>query len=146
MATLILYHKGVPMVKFLLDQAQISLGRSIQNDICIDDVYASKAHAIINVDAPRSLLDPAVECILEDLDSTNGSFVNECRVSRVQLCDDDMLRIGRHIFKYVSLSPECAMPGADRPAYADPELPTLNEVLHSGAQQMARFSRRLHRV
>lgn len=146
MAALIQYHKGVPMVKFLLDQTQISLGRSIQNDICIDDVYASKAHAIIEVSAPRSLLDPAVECVLEDLDSTNGSFVNECRVGRIRLSDEDVLRIGRHIFKYMSLSPECALPGAALPVHADPELPTLNEALHSGAQQMARFSRRLHRV
>lgn len=144
MAALIQYDRGVPSVKFLLDQARITVGRSIHNDICVDDHYASKSHAVIEVGSPHSLLDPVVECFLKDLGSTNGTFVNERRVRSSRLRDEDVLRIGRHIFKFVALTPECGLPLALASTVTTPEMPTLNEAMQSGERDMARFSRRLH--
>lgn len=144
MAALIQYDKGVPTVKYLLDQTVITLGRAAHNDICIDDIYASKSHAIIEVGHPRSLLDPVVECFLKDLDSTNGTYVNERRVGRIRLRDEDILRIGRHTFKFVAQTDECGLPIAGQGNPGHDEMPTLNEAMRSGEQRVPpRFSRRL---
>lgn len=143
MAALIQYEKGVQTVKYQLDQAVITLGRAAHNDICIDDVYASKSHAIIEVGHPRSLLDPVVECVLKDLDSTNGTYVNERRVGRIRLRDEDILRIGRHTFKFVAQTDQCGLPVAGRHNKDNDEMPTLSEAMRSGERQVPRFSRRL---
>lgn len=63
------------------------LGRSQQCDIMIDDAGASRRHAEIR------LVDGG--CIIVDLNSTNGIYVNGDRVERVVLADGDKISIGR---------------------------------------------------
>lgn len=73
-----------------------AIGRKADNDLAIDDQSISSHHArIIKV---QSVF------FLEDLNSTNGTSVNEKRVVRHQLRDGDIISIGRHrlIFQDVS--------------------------------------------
>ena len=65
-----------------------TIGRRPDNDLCLEDPAVSAHHArIVQV---QGVL------FLEDLSSTNGSFVNEHPIDRRQLQDADALRFGTH--------------------------------------------------
>jgi hypothetical protein len=63
-----------------------SLGRAKANDIVLSDVAISSQHCRIRVEEGRF--------ILHDLRSTNGTYVNEKRVSRYALNEGDTIKIG----------------------------------------------------
>lgn len=65
-----------------------TIGRKHDNDLCLEDPAVSAHHARI-VQVQEVLF-------LEDLRSTNGSFVNEQKIDRRQLQDADALRFGGH--------------------------------------------------
>ena len=70
------------------------LGRGDQAEIRLEDPYASGRHARLSVQGGR--------VILEDLGSTNGTFLNEEEVAGPQpLHQGDRLRIGDSEFTYV---------------------------------------------
>ena len=70
------------------------LGRGDQAEIRLEDPYASSRHARLSVQGGR--------VILEDLGSTNGTFLNEEEVGGPQpLHQGDRLRIGDSEFTYV---------------------------------------------
>lgn len=56
-------------------------------DVLLDDERASRRHA-------RIMTDPEGHAFLTDLGSSNGTFVNGRRVTRVQLADGDRLGFG----------------------------------------------------
>ncbi len=65
----------------------ITIGRAVENDIVITSKRISREHARIRREGWR--------VILEDLGSTNGTFLNDERVlSSVQLHDEDRIKIG----------------------------------------------------
>ena len=71
-----------------LDSAPTAVGRGAQNDLAIpDDEYASAAHA---------RFEPRRDGVwLEDIGSTNGTFVNGIRLTRERkLVPGDVVRIG----------------------------------------------------
>ena len=94
MAVLVQFANGVPGVKFTLDKQVISIGRSIENDICINDSYVSKYHAVIEVIPSSVSPRNEVDFILHDLKSTNSTFVNSKRVKTCALNHEDILQIG----------------------------------------------------
>jgi hypothetical protein len=65
----------------------LTIGRSPQSDLFLDDVTVSRHHARILVDA--------VGYMVEDLNSLNGTYVNRKRIERHQLFDGDELQIGK---------------------------------------------------
>ena len=70
------------------------LGRGDQAEIRLDDPYASGRHARLSVQGGR--------VVLEDLGSTNGTFLNEEEVGGPQpLHQGDRVRIGDSEFTYV---------------------------------------------
>ena len=76
-----------------------TIGRKADNDLCLEDVAVSGHHARI-AQIQKVLF-------LEDLHSTNGTFVNEQKIDRRQLQDADSIRIGAHrlIFRGNQLTP-----------------------------------------
>ena len=67
---------------------EITLGRSAECSLDIDDDYASGIHARVYQD-PQSW-------IIEDLDSTNGTYVDGVKIaSPTRITPDDVIRIGR---------------------------------------------------
>lgn len=99
MAILIQYANGVPGVKFALDKPEITIGRSLENDIAIDDEFVSKKHAVIHVVTDEETSE--VACILIDNNSTNHSYVNSQEVSAHQLDENDKIFIGENEFRLV---------------------------------------------
>lgn len=71
-----------------ITRTPFAIGRKNDNDLCLEDVAVSAHHAHI-VKVQEVLF-------LEDLASTNGTFVNEQRIDRRQLQDADCIRLGTH--------------------------------------------------
>ncbi|HEY0719622.1 MAG TPA: FHA domain-containing protein [Gammaproteobacteria bacterium] len=83
-------------VKVHLDKSPLTIGRGEDNDLCIDDELASRAHAVIE----NTGTDDAGNWCVHDLDSTNGTFVKDRRISVHPLVDGDVLRIGKTFLKF----------------------------------------------
>jgi hypothetical protein len=77
-----------------LDSSPVTLGRSSENDLVLDaDDFASGHHARI---APRR-----DGVWVEDLESTNGTFVNGIKLTRPQkLTPGDVIRVGETDLRY----------------------------------------------
>ncbi len=87
-------------IKFPIDKQCIRIGRGKENEICIDDELVSKGHAVIEV-VLRSEKTAQVDYMLQDLGSTNHTFVNDRLVSLHKLANDDVIRIGVSNFRFV---------------------------------------------
>jgi chromosome segregation ATPase len=81
-----------PSVVHLLEGANVSIGRSDDNDIPIKSTSISRYHA-------RFLLG-AEGVMLADLQSTNGCYVNGRPVTRQMLHNGDAVMIGKHRFRF----------------------------------------------
>jgi pSer/pThr/pTyr-binding forkhead associated (FHA) protein len=64
------------------------VGRATRADFVLDAALVSRFHCRLSVSAADTLE-------VEDLQSTNGTWVNDQRVQRLQLAAGDRLRIGR---------------------------------------------------
>ncbi|MFR5264862.1 FHA domain-containing protein [Clostridium sp.] len=72
----------------------ITLGRKSDNLIILNDQFVSSHHAKIFINND--------ECFIEDLNSTNGTFVNEERVLGTRkLMMNDSIRLGSTVFKVI---------------------------------------------
>src|SRR5260370_17860265 len=69
----------------------IGIGRSPDNDLPVDNLAVSNYHARVYFEGGR--------LVVEDLDSLNGTFVNDLRVERATLHDGDSIHIGKHRIK-----------------------------------------------
>ncbi len=93
MAKLILSMDNLVLKDIPLDKERITIGRKAQNDIQIDNLAISGAHAVV-VTILR-------DSFLEDLDSTNGTFVNGQQVKKHFLQNNDVIELGKYRLKYV---------------------------------------------
>ena len=99
MATLVQYKNNVAGVKIAIDKSPFRIGRSEDNDLCINDDLSSRDHAVI--EKVSSEQDPRLShYVLRDLNSTNGTFVNHSPITAHLLIEGDMIRIGQTFFKY----------------------------------------------
>ena len=80
-----------PLV-YALQAGENSLGRSPENDIVIVDDSVSRRHAVIDCQPDR--------LVLRDLDSKNGTFVNQVRLTRPHLLKSgDQIHIGQRLVR-----------------------------------------------
>ena len=89
------------MKSFPLDKGSILIGRSPDNNIVIDEDSVSTEHARVDL-IPNQLMDGLIDIFIEDLGSTNGTFVNHVPVKRQQLQNFDYIRIAFTDFKLVA--------------------------------------------
>lgn len=80
--------------KFNLESPSILIGRSSKCDIQIDQESVSRNHC--------KLINTGKSVLVRDLGSTNGTYVNDMLVDEHVLCDGDLIKIGRTIFKFLS--------------------------------------------
>jgi pSer/pThr/pTyr-binding forkhead associated (FHA) protein len=77
----------------------VKVGRDRDNDIHVNREKISRVHAEIRIN-PESVQ-------LVDLNSTNGTYVNDVRLSPnepVSLQDGDIIRLGDTVFKFERMS------------------------------------------
>ncbi|MGE5242230.1 MAG: diguanylate cyclase domain-containing protein [Bacteroidota bacterium] len=76
-------------VYWLSDGKELAIGRAPDNDVCITDQGVSQHHARVGVTAEGAIF-------IEDLDSTNGTYVNGEKITRQTLRDGDKVLIRPH--------------------------------------------------
>jgi len=94
MAKLILSMNGVVQGDFPVDMERTTIGRKPDNDIQIDNLAVSGKHALI-----ITILD---DSFMEDLGSTNGTYVNGKLIKKHALKNGDVIGIGKHELKYIN--------------------------------------------
>ena len=100
MAMLIQYNEDEAGIRLHIDKQPMRIGRDTTNDISIDDDLVSKEHAILEV-VMSTTEEGKVEYYLQDLKSTNHTFVNDELVTLHKLQNGDIIRIGMNNFKFV---------------------------------------------
>lgn len=85
---------GVVIREMQVAKDRTSVGRRPYNDLVIDNLAVSGEHAV--------LLMSGGETYVEDLNSTNGTFINGRAVKKQILQDKDVVEIGKYKIKYVA--------------------------------------------
>src|SRR5215831_14657441 len=91
MAKLSLMFEERLMKEVPIGNRPVTIGRSPDNDLPVDNLAVSNYHARVYFEGSR--------LVVEDLDSLNGTFVNDLRVERATLHDGDSIWIGKHHIK-----------------------------------------------
>jgi pSer/pThr/pTyr-binding forkhead associated (FHA) protein len=103
MAMLVLTHDGLTIKRIPLDKALLRIGRKTDSDIFVDDMLASQNHAKIEMIENKKDAGGA-DYFIEDLKSTNHTYINGAPVDRKKLAHNDVIRIGKHTFKFLEES------------------------------------------
>ena len=93
MPKMIISLDGTVLKEVQLTKDRTSLGRRPYNDIVIDNMAVSGEHAVVQM--------LGIEGYIEDLNSTNGTYVNGKTVKKQQLHHDDTIEIGKYKIQYV---------------------------------------------
>jgi len=81
--------------KFPIVKPKVSVGRGVKADLSIDDKSVSLLHA--------EMAFQGEDVVIVDLNSTNGTFVNDKKIKTATLLrEGDLIRIGTTIFKFLS--------------------------------------------
>ena len=86
MAAIIQTVDGVVANKFEIGESALKFGRTAENEVQIDNLEVSNEHAQV---VRETSGDGNVAYFLEDLGSTNGSFINEEKIDKQQLHQKD---------------------------------------------------------
>jgi pSer/pThr/pTyr-binding forkhead associated (FHA) protein len=98
MAMIVQTVDGVVTNKFDIELSALKVGRTADNQVQINDLAVSNEHAQITC---KTSDNGVVTYFLEDLGSTNGSFINENKIQKQQLHHNDTIRIGWNIFTFI---------------------------------------------
>ncbi len=82
-------HKGID-IRIIKEKTMI--GKASTNDIIIPDPYISSVHAAIYFEKDKFVVD--------DLKSSNGTYLNEKRIEREVLKDNDIIKFGKLNYKF----------------------------------------------
>lgn len=88
---------GVVIKEVQLTKDRTTLGRRPYNDIVIDNLAVSGEHAVLQLSGN--------EVFLEDLNSTNGTYVNGKAVKKQLLQNNDTVEIGKYKIKFINEVP-----------------------------------------
>ena len=99
-----------------LESFPVLIGRGEDCDVSIDDGKASRAHARIDLQRDE---DGETVLVVEDLDSSNGTFVNGERVVQSALTNGDRIGLGESELEVV-LDGAAAAAGASCPTDSRP--------------------------
>jgi pSer/pThr/pTyr-binding forkhead associated (FHA) protein len=85
---------GVVIKEVQLTKDRTSLGRRPYNDIVIENLAVSGEHAVLQMSGHA--------VFVEDLNSTNGTYLNGKAVKKQQLSNGDTVEIGKYKIEYVN--------------------------------------------
>lgn len=85
---------GVVIKEVQLTKDRTTLGRRPYNDVVIDNLAISGEHAVFQM--------TGADVFIEDLNSTNGTYVNGKAAKKQQLHNGDTVEVGKYKIKFVS--------------------------------------------
>ncbi len=85
---------GVVIKEVQLTKDRTTLGRRPYNDVVIDNLAISGEHAVFQMTGS--------DVFIEDLNSTNGTYVNGKAAKKQQLQNGDTIEVGKYKIKFVS--------------------------------------------
>jgi len=85
---------GVVIKEVQLTKDRTTLGRRPYNDVVIDNLAISGEHAVFQMTGN--------DVFIEDLNSTNGTYVNGKAAKKQQLVNGDTVEVGKYKIKFVS--------------------------------------------
>ncbi|AMM24839.1 FHA domain-containing protein [Variovorax sp. PAMC 28711] len=85
---------GVVIKEVTLAKDRTTLGRRPYNDIVIDNLAISGEHAVLHM--------IGVDVYLEDLNSTNGTYVNARAIKKQALEHNDVIEVGKYKIRYLT--------------------------------------------
>ena len=94
---------GVVIKEVQLTKERTTLGRRPYTDVVIDNLAVSGEHAALQMNGS--------EVVLEDLNSTNGTYVNGKAIKKQSLQNGDTIEVGKYKIKFVH---EAEAPGFDK--------------------------------
>ena len=93
MARLVLSLDGQTLAEYNMTKERYTVGRLPDNDIRIDNAAVSGHHSLI--------INILNDSFLEDLNSTNGTYVNGKLIKKHALQHDDVITVGHHQLKFL---------------------------------------------
>ena len=115
---------GVVIKEVQLTKDRSTLGRRPYNDIVIDNLAVSGEHAVLHMSGDG--------VFLEDLNSTNGTYVNGKAIKKQQLHSGDTVEIGKYQIKFVNEGaaekPDKAMGSSAKPVPDEPVAPAVGQA------------------
>lgn len=93
MGKLVVSLDGVVIKEVQITKEKTSLGRRPYNDIVIDNLAVSGEHAVLQL--------VGSDVFIEDLNSTNGTYINGKAVKKQLLQHNDTVEIGKYKIKYL---------------------------------------------
>jgi len=94
MAKLVIKFNDVVIDQIILKQGDMNIGRRPGSDILLDNLAVSGNHA--------SIFTIGEDSFIQDLNSTNGTFVNNKKVAKHHLESGDVVMIGNHTLTYIN--------------------------------------------
>jgi len=123
MGKLVVSLDGVVIKEVQITKDKTTLGRRPYNDIVIDNLAVSGEHAVLQM--------VGSDVFIEDLNSTNGTYINGKAVKKQLLTHNDTVEIGKYKIKFMVedgtdyektmiMKPGAMSSGAAQPGYAAP--------------------------
>jgi pSer/pThr/pTyr-binding forkhead associated (FHA) protein len=130
MGKLVVSLDGVVIKEVQITKDKTTLGRRPYNDIVIDNLAVSGEHAVLQM--------VGSDVFIEDLNSTNGTYINGKAVKKQLLAHNDTVEIGKYKIKYLVedgvdyektmiMKPGGVMPG--QPVIANADRPTFSHTM-----------------
>jgi pSer/pThr/pTyr-binding forkhead associated (FHA) protein len=93
MGKLVVSLDGVVIKEVQITKDKTTLGRRPYNDIVIDNLAVSGEHAVLQM--------AGADVFIEDLNSTNGTYINGKAIKKQLLTHNDTVEIGKYKIKYL---------------------------------------------
>ena len=93
MGKLVVSLDGVVIKEVQITKDKTTLGRRPYNDIVIDNLAVSGEHAVLQM--------VGADVFIEDLNSTNGTYINGKAVKKQLLAHNDTVEIGKYKIKFM---------------------------------------------
>jgi pSer/pThr/pTyr-binding forkhead associated (FHA) protein len=94
MPKLVISLDGLMLKEVQLTKERTTIGRRPYNDIVIDNLAVSGEHAVANI--------VGMDVFVEDLNSTNGTYVNGKAIKKQLLANNDIVEIGKYKLKFIA--------------------------------------------
>ncbi len=94
MGKLVVSLDGVVIKEVQITKDKTTLGRRPYNDIVIDNLAVSGEHAVLQM--------IGTDVFIEDLNSTNGTYINGKAVKKQQLRPNDVVEVGKYKIKFLA--------------------------------------------